>query len=118
MHSYITSSKISSVRCHHYGIYAHTRPFCYKLYGYPKSYSQPRPKGKKEKNTHAKKKCKPKEIISCFIAHTSLRVSSREDWYFDSGFSKHVTREKTYLKELKSYYNSYVIFGDGAKGIT
>jgi hypothetical protein len=52
----------------------------------------------------------------CLIAHTSLRVSSKDDWYFDSGCSKHMTGEKAYLKEVKAYSNSYVTFGDGAKG--
>lgn len=27
-----------------------------------------------------------------------------------------MTREKTFLEELKAYSNSYVTFGDGAKG--
>lgn len=31
------------------------------------------------------------------------------------GVSKHLTREKTFLEELKSHSNSYVTIGDGAK---
>ena len=27
-----------------------------------------------------------------------------------------MTREKTYLKDLKPYFNSHVTFGDGSKG--
>lgn len=49
-------------------------------------------------------------------AHTSLRVSYREDQYFDSGCSKHMIWEKSYLEELKPQSNSYVTFGDGVKG--
>lgn len=86
------------------------------MYGYPQSYIQLRPKVKKGKRTHAKKEWKPKEIISCLIAHTSLRVSSMEDWYFDSGCSRHMTRERTCLEELKHNSNRYVIFSDKAKG--
>lgn len=56
-----------------------------------------------------------KETTTNHIAHTSLRVFSHENWYFDSSCSRHVI-EKNYLKEVKSYSNSYVIFGDGAKG--
>ena len=50
------------------------------------------------------------------IARTSLRVSSKEDWYFDSGCSRHMTGMKNYLFDLKAYATSYVTFGDGAKG--
>ncbi|CAJ2645128.1 unnamed protein product [Trifolium pratense] len=50
------------------------------------------------------------------IAHTSLRASSKEDWYFDSGCSRHMTGVEKYLKEVKSYATSFVTFGDGAKG--
>ena len=49
------------------------------------------------------------------IAHTSLRVSSKEDWYFDSGCSRHMTSIKNFLIDLKAYSTSYVTFGDGAK---
>ncbi|PNX57810.1 serine/threonine protein kinase SRPK1, partial [Trifolium pratense] len=50
------------------------------------------------------------------IAHTSLRASSRQDWYFDSGCSRHMTEVEGYLANLKSYATSFVTFGDGAKG--
>src|ERR1044072_3068194 len=53
---------------------------------------------------------------TALIAHTSLRVSSKEDWYFDSGCSRHMTGMKNYLVDLKAYATSYVTFGDGAKG--
>lgn len=46
---------------------------------------------------------------------TSHGVSSREYWYFYSGCSKYMTGEKTCLKELKSYCNSYVTFDDESK---
>ncbi|XP_057444324.1 uncharacterized protein LOC130736517 [Lotus japonicus] len=58
----------------------------------------------------------PKGEVSCLIAHTSFRVSSSEDWYFDSGFSKHMTGNKEYLENLKEYSSISVTFGDGAKG--
>lgn len=50
------------------------------------------------------------------IAYTSLRVSSTEDWYFDSGCSRHITGVKTFLVNLKTYTNSYVTFDDSGKG--
>jgi hypothetical protein len=43
-------------------------------------------------------------------------VSSKEDWYFDSGCSRHMTGMKNYLVDLKACATSYVTFGDGAKG--
>lgn len=49
------------------------------------------------------------------IAHTSLRTFSWKDWYFDGGCSRHMTREKNYLKEVKTYTNNSVIFGDSVK---
>lgn len=36
--------------------------------------------------------------------------------YFDSGCSKHMTVKKIYLEELKPYSNSYVNFGNEARG--
>jgi len=50
------------------------------------------------------------------IAHTSLRVSSKEDWYFDNECSRHMTGVDNFLEDVKPYVSSYVTFGDGAKG--
>jgi hypothetical protein len=36
--------------------------------------------------------------------------------FFDSGCSKHMTRDKTCFEELKPYRNNYVTVGDGEKG--
>jgi hypothetical protein len=83
------------------------------LYGYPNHRQKPKTSygvgaGKKE--------WKPKSENVGLIAHTSLRASSKEDWYFDSGCSRHMTGVKKYLKDLKGYTSSLVTFGDGAKG--
>src|SRR3954466_2971305 len=43
--------------------------------------------------------------VTCLIAHTSLRVSSRENWYFNTGCSRHVIDEKSYFKESRAYAN-------------
>ena len=50
------------------------------------------------------------------IAHTSLRVSSKEDWYYGSGCSRQITGARNYLVDMKAYSTSYVTFGDGARG--
>lgn len=39
VYSHFRGVKKSTQRCYHYGRYGHIRPFCYKLYGYPKYYS-------------------------------------------------------------------------------
>ncbi|MCH79943.1 gag-pol polyprotein [Trifolium medium] len=56
-----------------------TQPYCYNRHGYPGHHLQ------------SMSKWKPKGEFA-LIAHTSLRASSSEDWYFDSGCSKHMTR--------------------------
>jgi hypothetical protein len=63
-----------------------------------------------------KKEWKPKGENVGLIAHTSLRASSREDWYFDSGCSRHMIGVEKYLINMRPYKSSFVTFGDGAKG--
>jgi hypothetical protein len=99
--------------CHHCGRKGHIRPYCFKLYGYPKWFHQPEHSSEVQS---AKKEWKPKSEEIGLIAHTSLRVPSREDWYFDSGCSRHMTGVGKFLKDVKSYKTSFVTFGDGAKG--
>ncbi|XP_045795337.1 uncharacterized protein LOC123889868 [Trifolium pratense] len=100
-------------RCHHCGRKGHIRPYCYRLYGYPKRTPNLVPEADK---VETKREWKEKEKDVSLIAHTSLRASSRQDWYFDSGCSRHMTGVEGYLVNLKSYATSYVTFGDGAKG--
>jgi len=42
-----------------------------------------------------RKEWKPKVVNTSLIAHTSLRAWSREDWYFDCGYSRHMARVKS-----------------------
>ncbi|MCI23516.1 gag-pol polyprotein, partial [Trifolium medium] len=71
--------------CHYCGRKGHIRPFCYKLYMYPERKPQPRPEPvqiltKKEWNSKSEEaEAVPNIDEVCLIAHTSLRVSSRED---------------------------------------
>ncbi|MCI13916.1 gag-pol polyprotein, partial [Trifolium medium] len=108
-----TQSKPVLWKCHYCGRNGHIRPFCYKLYGYPRRPNMTRPKQGENK---VMKEWKPRVIDVSFIAHTSLRESSREDWYFDSGCSRHMTGVKNYLTNIEAYTTSFVTFGDGAKG--
>jgi len=100
----------SSWKCHHCNKKGHIKPFCYKLYGYPMLYQ---PKLHEPVASSVKKEWRPKCVG--LISHTSLRVSSSEDWYFDSGCSRHMTGEDTFLEMIRPYATSYVTFGDGAK---
>ncbi|MCI24103.1 gag-pol polyprotein, partial [Trifolium medium] len=63
-----------------------------------------------------KKEWKPKGDDVSLIVHTSFRASFREDWYFDSGCSRHMTEVEKFSVDLKPYSTSFVTFGDGAKG--
>lgn len=56
----------------------------------------------------------PKLLVH--IACTSLRVSSRKDWYFDNRFFRYMTSGRNNLKYIKPYFNNYVTFYDGTKG--
>ncbi|CAJ2662295.1 unnamed protein product [Trifolium pratense] len=117
-------SRYHSWRCHHCGRKGHIRPYCYKLYGYPSeipqesdpSITKTRMEWKQKDDTTNIKENTAESSGKSLIAHTSLRASSKEDWYFDSGCSRHMTGVEKYLKEVKSYATSFVTFGDGAKG--
>ncbi|XP_058783024.1 uncharacterized protein LOC131657673 [Vicia villosa] len=56
------------------------------------------------------------KVVTALIAHTSLRSSTIEDWYFDSGCSKHMTSMKKFPLDIKPRSNIYVTFVDGSKG--
>ena len=101
-----TKKKPNSWVCDHYKGKGHIRPYCFKLHGESKQY-QHKP---------YKRRWTPKSINTRLIAHTSLRASSKEDWYFDSGCSRHMTGIDKYLEDVRPYASNYVTFGDGAKG--
>jgi hypothetical protein len=97
-----------SWKCHFCHRQGHKKPFCFDLYGVPRQH-QP-----SSTLRVVKKEWKPKCLR--LIAHTSLRASSSEDWYFDSGCSRHMTGMDNFLENVRPYAKSYVTFGDGAKG--
>jgi len=101
-----TKKKLKSWVCDHCKGKGHIRSYCFKLHGESKYFQQkPYQKG-----------WNPKSINTGLIAHTSFRASSKEDWYFDSGCSRHMSGVENYLEDVKPYVTSYVTFGDGAKG--
>jgi hypothetical protein len=101
-----TKKKSKSWVCDHCKEKGHIRPYCFKLHGEFLHFQQ---KLSKKGWNHISTK-------TGLIAHTSLRASSKEDWYFYSGCSRHVTSVENYLEDVRSYVTSYVTFGDGAKG--
>ena len=57
---------------------------------------------------------KGQECLShaCLFVHTSLKVFNSYIWYLDSGYSSHMTRDKSLFKSLKEKVGDYVTFGD------
>ena len=104
------SSMYKPWRCHYCGRFGHLKSSCYRLYGYPKPVI---PYRRKYSNVEAE----PKSIILHdsygLIAYTSLKASTREDWYFDSGYSRHMTGVKKFLVDIQPRSTSYFTFGDG-----
>src|ERR1051325_8240965 len=87
------NKKFQRWRCHYCGRFGHIKSFCFRLHGYPNQVPYVKPKSNKASYTqHWKKK------TVTLVAHTSLRVSAKKDWYFDSGCSKHMTGDKNLLK--------------------
>lgn len=85
------------------------------MFGYPQPYSESRPK-RKRKQTQAKKIWKHKFEVKDLIAQTFVGVSSKNDWFLDSGCSNHMTGEDSFLEEFKPFSQGRVTFGDGIKG--
>ncbi|XP_050888765.1 uncharacterized protein LOC127093915 [Lathyrus oleraceus] len=107
-----TGGKLLRWTCHYCGNFGHLKSLCFKLYGYPRSPTEPRAN---QVVIETRKEWIPKLVTTSLIAHTSLRASVKEDWYFDSGWSRHMTGVKKFLVDIKSYSISYVTFGDGDK---
>ncbi|KAL3034124.1 hypothetical protein AAZX31_02G175300 [Glycine max] len=102
-------SKRKNWRCHYCGKYGHIKPFCYHLHGHPHHGTQSSSSGRKMMWV-------PKHKTVSLVVHTSLRASAKEDWYLDSGCSRHMTGVKEFLVNIEPCSTSYVTFGDGSKG--
>ena len=82
-------NKSKSSVCDHCKGKGHIRPYCFKLHGESKQFQQ----------KPYKKGLNPRSVNTGLIAHTSLRASSKEDWYFDSGCSIHMIGVDKYLEK-------------------
>ena len=119
--------------CSYYGKRGHIRPYCRQLYGkHPRSAQTvqwrvkqdtpktPQTRQKKAKEVKSNQKTRQEWVVKnqnfrANIAYTSLSASTSNDWYFDSGCSRHMTGTREFLINIKPYKNCFVTFGDGAK---
>ncbi|KAI3467948.1 hypothetical protein Pfo_024611 [Paulownia fortunei] len=56
-----------------------------------------------------------KIILPCHVAHTSLKANIIESWYFNSGYSRHMTGDKENLRDYQNQEGGQVTFGDGVR---
>jgi hypothetical protein len=54
-----------------------------------------------------------KEDNLCLVSHTALNILDTCLWYLDSGCSKHMTGNKTLLKEVQMHKGGWITYGDG-----
>ena len=45
-----------------------------------------------------------------------MKAVTTDDWYFDSGCLRHMTREMSYLCDYQNMSDGYISFGDGREG--
>jgi hypothetical protein len=56
-----------------------------------------------------------KEDNLCLVIHTALKILDICLWYLDSGCSKHMTGDKTLLKEVQMGKGGRITYGDGSQ---
>jgi hypothetical protein len=56
-----------------------------------------------------------KEDNLCLVSHTALKILDTCLWYLDSGCSKHMTGDKTSLKEVQMGKGGRITYGDGSQ---
>jgi hypothetical protein len=56
-----------------------------------------------------------KEDNMCLVSHTALKILDTCLWYLDSGCSKHMTGDKTLLKEVQMGKGGQITYGDGSQ---
>nr|GEU61636.1 hypothetical protein [Tanacetum cinerariifolium] len=56
----------------------------------------------------------PRKLISLFYVHGHPQKVQEDQGYVDSGYSRHMTRNMSYLSDFKEFNRGYVIFEGGA----
>ena len=67
--------------CHYCERSGHIRPRCFQYLADLRKISEKKQYGTKT----TKKACRRKGDVHSYVAYTSLKVSEKDDWYFDSG---------------------------------
>ncbi|XP_062094311.1 uncharacterized protein LOC133800368 [Humulus lupulus] len=108
--------------CHFCNKRGHIRPRCYKWQVYLKAMID-RLNSFQHLNRFTGKlpssEWKPKSDLNknvALVAHTSLSAFQEEQWYVDSGCSRHMTGNRNVLVNYKEGNEGAVTFGDGNKG--
>ncbi|KAL6321850.1 hypothetical protein AAG906_035549 [Vitis piasezkii] len=50
----------------------------------------------------------------CQVMFNTLKFKSSSEWYLDSGYSRHMTGDRTNFTSLKNYNSKTITFGDGS----
>ena len=50
------------------------------------------------------------------VAFITIHTSTADDWYFNSGCSRHMTGNRAFFSKLKECTSGHMTFGDGARG--
>ena len=73
----------------------------------------------KSRGYQIKEKTIPNDLTNkhevCFMMHLVFKVMNTDLWYLDSGYSRHITGDRTLFKEFESKKGGNVTFGDGNK---
>ena len=66
-------------------------------------------------NTKVRQFWVKKGELNCYMVDVAYRSFIPNSWYFDSGCSRHMTGNRSYLTNYKSHEGGLVTFGNGAR---
>ncbi|XP_057802878.1 uncharacterized protein LOC131018175 [Salvia miltiorrhiza] len=108
--------------CHYCFQIGHIQPFCFRKFNDEKKIfvnsKKTRAKGKKNPPQAHRKVWKwvRKDELKCNVVFTALKTNISSSWYFDSGCSRHMTGDNSYLNNYQVCDGGFVSFGGGSKG--